>query len=146
MKKLIILSCALFLLVSCKKSNEETEKPITEMENIDTLSSDVTIDTTSLDTSVDISSNNDLKTISENGSEDYDKMLDDYDEYVTEYAKFYKKAMKGDQSAMTEYPAMLEKTTKLQESMKEAQGKNQLSVKQITRMSKIQTKMLQAMQ
>ncbi len=80
------------------------------------------------------------------GSEDYDKMLDDYDEYVTEYVKFYKKAMKGDQTALAEYPEMMEKATKLQESMQEAQGNNQLSATQIGRMAKIQTKMLQAMQ
>ena len=84
--------------------------------------------------------------VSTSGSEDYDKMLNDYDEYVTEYVKFYKKAMKGDQSALSEYPAMMEKATKLQESMRQAQGNNQLSATQIGRMAKIQNKMLQAMQ
>lgn len=54
--------------------------------------------------------------------------------------------MKGDQSALAEYPAMMQKATNLQESMQKAQGNNQLSVEQITRMSKIQNKMLQAMQ
>ena len=71
-------------------------------------------------------------------------MLDDYDEYVTEYIKFYKKAMKGDNSALAEYPAMMEKATKLSESMTEAQNDNKLSAAQIARMMKIQTKMLQA--
>lgn len=84
--------------------------------------------------------------VSASRSEDYDKMLNDYDEYVTEYVKFYKKAMKGDQSALSEYPAMMEKATKLQESMQQAQGNNQLSATQIGRMAKIQNKMLQAMQ
>lgn len=97
------------------------------------------------DGSVAVSESSD-EVISTSGSEDYDKMLDDYDEYVTEYVKFYKKAMKGDNSAMSEYPAMMEKATKLQESMQEAQGNNQLSATQIGRMAKIQTKMLQAMQ
>ena len=73
-------------------------------------------------------------------------MLDDYDEYVTEYVKFYKKAMKGDNSAMAEYPAMMEKATKLQESMEKAQGNDQLSAKQISRMMKIQAKMVEGMQ
>jgi len=92
-----------------------------------------------------VSENND-ETLLNSGSEDYDKMLQKYDEYVTEYIKFYKKAIKGDNSAMSEYPAMMEKANALQESMKEAQGNNQLSVKQIARMSEIQTKMLKALQ
>jgi hypothetical protein len=92
-----------------------------------------------------VSENND-ETLLNSGSEDYDKMLQNYDEYVTEYIKFYKKAMKGDNTAMSEYPAMMEKANALQESMQEAQGNNQLSVKQIAKMSEIQTKMLKGMQ
>lgn len=82
----------------------------------------------------------------DSGSEDWDKMLTDYDEYVTQYVKLYKKAMKGDNSALTEYPAMMEKATALQESMANAQKDNQLSTTQLTRMAKIQAKMLAAMQ
>ena len=81
-----------------------------------------------------------------NASEDYDKMLDDYEDYVNEYVKFYKKAMTGDQTAMAEYPAMMEKTSQLQISMEKAQNTHELSAAQISRMSKIQAKMLQAMQ
>lgn len=51
------------------------------------------------------------------GSENWNKMLDDYDAYVTDYIKLYKKAMKGDQSAISEYPALMEKANALQESM-----------------------------
>ncbi len=97
------------------------------------------------DGSVAVSESSD-EVVSTTGSEDYDKMLNDYDEYVTEYVKFYKKAMNGDQSAITEYPAILEKATKFQESMQQAQGNNQLSATQIGRMARIQTKMLEAMQ
>ncbi|MBF2708331.1 DUF6591 domain-containing protein [Flavobacterium soyangense] len=132
MKKLIVLSCALFLLVSCKKSVENVEEPIVGTESIDTSAvAETTLENTE---------------ITSTGSQDYDKMLDDYEEYVVEYVKFYKKAMKGDTDALSEYPAMMEKATELQKSMQEAQGNDQLSMEQITRMSKIQTKMLQAMQ
>lgn len=93
--------------------------------------------------SSDNSSSSDEK-VSSGSSEDFDKMLDDYDEYVTEYIKFYKKAMKGDQDALSEYPAMMEKATNLSESMQKAQNNNELTAKQINRMVKIQTKMLQA--
>ena len=78
------------------------------------------------------------------GSKDWDKMLDDYDDYVDEYIKFYKKAMNGDQSAMSEYPALMEKATNLQKSMEKAQNNNELSTAQVNRMMKIQTKMANA--
>ncbi len=82
----------------------------------------------------------DVETLSSNGNEDWDKMLDDYEEYVTEYLKFYKQAMKGDQSALSEYPSLMEKATALSESMQQAQTDNQLNAMQINRMVKIQTK------
>jgi hypothetical protein len=116
-----------------------------DTENFEITRADFTGSTSEVSTEEN-SSNVDNDEVSDTGSEDYDKMLDDYDEYVTEYVKFYKKAMKGDNSAMAEYPAMMEKATKLQESMQQAQGNNQLSATQIGRMAKIQTKMLQAMQ
>ena len=52
--------------------------------------------------------------------------------------------MNGDQSAIADYPALMEKATNLQASMQKAQNDNQLSAQQITRMMKIQTKMMQA--
>lgn len=82
--------------------------------------------------------------ISETGSEDWDKMLNDYDAYVTDYIRIYKKAMKGDNSAILEYPALMEKANALSESMKAAQNENKLSTKQVARMAKIQVKMLEA--
>jgi hypothetical protein len=81
---------------------------------------------------------------SDKGSEDWDIMLDDYEEYVDEYIKFYKKAMKGDNSAMAEFPAMLEKASNLQTSMANAQSSDELSISQIERMMRIQTKMTKA--
>lgn len=77
---------------------------------------------------------------------EWDQMLDEYEEYVDSYIRYYKKAMKGDMSALQSYPELLEKAESLQESIENAQSSNQLSMKQITRMSEIQTKMLKAMQ
>ena len=71
-------------------------------------------------------------------------MLDDYEDYVDEYIKFYKKAMEGDNSALTQYPALMQKATALQQSMAKAQNNNELSATQIQRMMKIQTKMTNA--
>lgn len=92
----------------------------------------------------DINKTASSKSTASDGSEDWDEMLDDYDEYVDEYIKFYKKAMKGDNSAMSEYPTIMEKATALQTSMAKAQRKNELSRTQIQRMMKIQTKMTNA--
>lgn len=80
------------------------------------------------------------------GSTDWDNLLDDYDKYVTEYVKFYKKAMKGDQSALAEYPELMAKATEFAESLDKAKGNNNLSNAQLARFAKIQTRMLSAMQ
>lgn len=80
------------------------------------------------------------------GSGNYDKMLDDYEQYVDQYVKFYQKAKGGDNSAMTEYPAMMEKAMNLQKSMERAQNDNDLSSTQVARMMRIQAKMVEGMQ
>jgi hypothetical protein len=140
-KNLIALASfgVLTLTTSCKKSNQNVDEPITE-------------ETSSIDTAMiteeDIAEIPTSENIETSSSEnmDYDKVLDDYDQYVTEYVKFYKKAMKGDNSAMAEYPIIMEKATELQKSMEEAQGNNELSIEQSRRMVEIQNKMLKAMQ
>jgi hypothetical protein len=141
MKKLPLLALCGFLALttSCKKSHENVEQPVVESPEIDTttLTQDIAIEDEALDNQEEVANS---------GSKDYDQMLDDYDEYVNEYAKFYKKAMKGDNSAMSEYPVIMEKANALQQSMEEAEGNGQLSVKQLARMAEIQAKMLKAMQ
>jgi len=84
--------------------------------------------------------------LSTSDSEEWDQMLDEYEEYVDSYISFYKKAMKGDMSALASYPEMLEKAESLQKSIENAQSSDQLSIKQITRVSEIQTKMLRGIQ
>ncbi|MBX9733351.1 MAG: hypothetical protein K2X37_04760 [Chitinophagaceae bacterium] len=80
------------------------------------------------------------------GSEDWDKVLADYESYVDDYVKLYKKAKQGDQSALADYPAIMEKATNLQTSLQKAQNTKALSSSQIAKMVKIQTKMLSAVQ
>ena len=88
--------------------------------------------------------NTDNNTLTASGSEDWDKLLDNYEEYADEYIKFYKKAQSGDQDAMTEYPAMMEKTLQFEGSLSKARKNNSLTPDQATRMLKIQTKMFSA--
>lgn len=87
-----------------------------------------------------ISSSN--KTNYEN--KEWDKMLSDYENYVDEYLKFYIKAKEGDISALQEYPKLLEKTEKLQNSLAEAQTNKTLTESQIRKMMRIQNKILEA--
>ncbi len=83
-----------------------------------------------------------VESTTDNG--DWDKLLDDYEEYVDKYVILYKKAMAGDATAIAEYPGLLEKATELSESLQKAQDNNSLSSKHLVRMAKIQKKMLEA--
>ena len=53
---------------------------------------------------------------------EWDQVLDEYEKYVDQYIKFYKKAMNGDMSAMSEYVNLLEKAEKISDQLKDAQG------------------------
>jgi hypothetical protein len=86
----------------------------------------------------------DMADDSDSGEAETTKMLDDYEEYVDEYVVLYKKAMAGDQTAMSEYPALMQKATELQQSMAEAQSAGSWSAEQVQRMMDIQTKMTNA--
>ena len=77
-------------------------------------------------------------------SSDWDSVLDEYEDYVNQYIKLYKKAMEGDMSAMSEYAGMLEKAQSLFSKLENAQG--EMTAAQISRMNSIQMKMVNAMQ
>lgn len=76
------------------------------------------------------------------GSEDWDGLLQNYEQYVDKYIALAKKAVKGDMSALSEYPALLEKAQELDEKLKNAEG--EMSVSQWKRYGKISMKMLKA--
>lgn len=132
----------------CKKFTVSSTMTVKEEANVS--ANDTSEDSASIrsDVSTDIgndySDNTTSDVISDSGNEDFDKMLVDYDDYVTQYIKFYKKAMKGDDNAFAEYPALMEKATVLSRSMKKAKSENKLTAKQIKKMMEIEMKMLQA--
>ena len=78
------------------------------------------------------------------GSEDWDSMLDSYEEYVDKYIVLVKKAAKGDMSAMAEYAGLMQKAQDLSDKMNGAQG--DMSASQWARYLKITTKMTTAAQ
>lgn len=77
-------------------------------------------------------------------SEDWDAVLKEYDEYVTDYVKLYKKAMAGDMNALTQYASLLENAQQLQTKLQSAG--NSMSAAQATKFNKITQKMLNALQ
>ena len=72
----------------------------------------------------------------------WDKCLDDYENYLKEYIKHYKKSLKGNLVSLSKYPYMKAKAEALCEKLNNVQNKALLTEKQQKRISKIQTKML----
>lgn len=77
-------------------------------------------------------------------TENYDELLDNYESYVDKYLEFLKKVNSENMGAMEDYPELLEKAEDLEKSLKEADNKKQLTKRQMKRLMKIQTKMLNA--
>jgi hypothetical protein len=79
---------------------------------------------------------------SSSGSEDWDALLNSYEQYVDKYISYAKKAANGDMSALEEYPSLLEKAQEFSEKMENAQG--DMSASQWARYIKITNKMATA--
>lgn len=77
------------------------------------------------------------------GSEDFDKLLDQYEDYVDQYIVIAKKMKQGDAGAMEEYAGLLETTQEMSETVEDAKG--EMSLEQSTRLLNIHTKMAKAM-
>ena len=76
--------------------------------------------------------------------EDWDSLLDSYEEYVDMYVSLLKKASSGDLSAVSEYADYLNKAQEF--SKKLENSTDEMTVSQVARLSKITQKMLQAAQ
>lgn len=76
--------------------------------------------------------------------EDWDSLLDSYEEYVDMYISLLKKASAGDLSAVSEYTSYMSKAQEVSQKMADATSK--LSPAQLSRFNKINQKMLQAAQ
>ena len=97
---------------------------------------------------IDISDDNDSEyddsDTSSSGSENWDELLDSYENYVDKYISYVKKAAKGDMTALTEYPSLMEKAQDYSDKLQRAQG--EMSSAQWARYNKISMKMMKAAQ
>lgn len=93
---------------------------------------------------IDTDNDSDSDEISSSDSEDWDDMLESYEEYVDQYISCLKKASSGDMNALSEYPALLEKAQEFSEKMENAQGG--MSASQWAKYNEITQKMLKAAQ
>ena len=80
--------------------------------------------------------------VSSTGSENWDALLKSYEEYVDKYISYLKKASKGDMTALSEYPALMQKAQNFSDKMKNAESN--MSASQWARYNKITMKMLEA--
>lgn len=76
------------------------------------------------------------------GSEDWDDLLQSYEQYVNKYIAYLKKATKGDATALAEYPGLMKKAQEFAEKLDAA--RDEMSASQLARYTKINMKMLKA--
>ena len=94
-------------------------------------------------TNVNKSTNKTSNTVSNSGkSENWDKILKSYEEYIDEYIKFYKKAKDGDATAMSNYPQLMQKAQNF--SNKLSNAGDELTPAQMAKFTKLQMKLVNA--
>jgi hypothetical protein len=76
--------------------------------------------------------------------EKWNKILQDYDNYVKEYLKDYKKSLQGNSISLSKYPYMKIKSEALYKKLKKATDKKILTESQIKEILKIQLKIVTA--
>lgn len=128
-------------LVSCgnsKTEREDSSNAALEMLDDAASQTEQVMDDASAETSY-----NEEESESSDG-EDWDSLLDSYEEYVDMYISLLKKASSGDLSAVSEYTSYMSKAQEVSQKMADATSK--LSPAQLNRFNKINQKMLQAAQ
>ena len=133
------------LLVSCKNNqNSDSENVVsTEETTVESVSEETSVannDIADNDSDEDNTEADDTNTTSD--AEDWDAVLDSYEEYVNNYISLLKKAKNGDMKALSEYPAVMDDAQELSEKLQNAKGS--MSSSQLSRYTRITTKMTQA--
>ena len=112
---------------SPSSSSSESTEPSTEM----------------TDASSEISTEEATEDNSSSSSEDYDAVLDEYEEYTNKLLSMLKKVEAGDMSAYADYIGLVESMTSLDKKL--ANAKKEMTTAQAARFLRIQTKYLKAL-
>ena len=140
-----LLFAAAILLSSCggKKSTPVSEESDSTFEAVasDTLNESSDGSTYEAESS-EVSNESSETTEESSGSADWDELLSSYEDYVDQYISFAKKAAKGDMSALSEYPALMEKAKEYGDQLENA--KNDMSASQLAKYNKITSKLTKA--
>lgn len=112
---------------SPSSSSSESTEPSTEM----------------TDASSEISTEEATEDNSSSSSEDYDAVLDEYEEYTNKLLSMLKKVEAGDMSAYADYMGLVESMTSLDKKL--ANAKKEMTTAQVARFLRIQTKYLKAL-
>lgn len=160
-KKIFMVATACLLITSCGGGNSNNDNSYSEDETTDFSEViDATEDaleefegvTESLGAIEEVVENIDIETEEEaeeeetsttsSASNDFDEVLDSYEEYVDQYVSYMKKAANGDMSALTEYPALMEKAQEVSKKLEDS--KDEMSAAQASRYMQITNKMTAA--
>lgn len=160
-KKIFMVATAGLLITSCGGGNSNNDNSYSEDETTDFSEViDATEDaleefegvTESLGAIEEVVENIDIETEEEaeeeetsttsSASNDFDEVLDSYEEYVDQYVSYMKKAANGDMSALTEYPALMEKAQEVSKKLEDS--KDEMSAAQASRYMQITNKMTAA--
>ncbi|TDE07714.1 hypothetical protein [Flavobacterium sandaracinum] len=72
------------------------------------------------------------------------KTVNDYNNYIKEYIKHYKKALKGNSNSLIRYPYLKAKSESLGKRLGKAQKQGMLTEKQVQKILRIQLKIINA--
>jgi len=120
-------------IILCSEKKEKEEEEEDEKESLSSSSSSNYSDN---------DENKKERYSSSSETENWDKVLDSYENYIDQYIKLLKKAEDGDMDAMSEYTEMMEKATDLTEKMENAD--DEMSTSQMSRFVKLQNKLANA--
>jgi len=133
-----------FKMGSAFKVNEADNSSSISYSSDDSDDSSISADESFSSSSDDSSDDDETLSSSSKSSTDWDSMLKSYEQYVDKYISLAKKAAKGDMSAMSEYPGLMQKAEELSKKIDGAKG--EMSASQLSRYMKINNKMLKAAQ
>ena len=143
-----VLVTAAVCLLSCKKKDyTPSDLDETVVDEIVTEDETTTVNVESGKDDVDAlleedEDDDDDDISSSKSSTNWDAVLNEYESYVNQYIALMKKVQKGDMSAMSEYPKMLEKAERLSDKLDDAE--DEMTSTQLSRYMKITNKMANA--